>query len=379
MLIARAARSVAAATGRFARVAEQAALPPKAEATATAAAASHALDRVGSGDLLLHRSAAGSPPPAMAAIPPAMHAPNHRVDGWIGPGIPAKGKPKVEFVAQEKDLESDEALWALYERWCKAFNQKRDPDEMVRRFKKFKDMVLLVHSTNNANLPYKLAINKFADGKLMEKCRNPDGRDAELARKAGKSTVLIRPGDRFLRQVFADFKVVNGKLFVFYPKGSKVGKGLEELNVEYEVFAGRLFVDLPEDHELALTIVAHVLNGGARIFTWEAFAVCENYSPPEGFKEEDLYYLLEKVGTPSGADDLDCRSGWLEGPNKVYIPFLACGDLSGYDSDRSYPLPSTEGDTCAVCVGTFSEPTSMRRGSLQLLCAGRLDRVVEAV
>lgn len=36
----------------------------------------------------------------------------------------------------------------------------------------------------------------------------------------------------------------------------------------------------------------------------EAFAVCENYSPPEGFKEEDLYHLLEKVGTPSGADDL---------------------------------------------------------------------------
>lgn len=23
----------------------------------------------------------------------------------------------------------------------------------------------------------------------------------------------------------------------------------------------------------------------------------------------------------------------------MYIPFLACGDLSGYDSDRSYPLP----------------------------------------
>ncbi|EES07698.1 hypothetical protein BDA96_04G356900 [Sorghum bicolor] len=75
----------------------------------------------------------------------------------------------------------------------------------------------------------------------------------------------------------------------------------------------------------------------------EAFAVCENYSPPEGFKEEDLYHLLEKVGTPSGVDDLDCRSGWLEGPNKVYIPFLACGDLSGYDSDRSYPLPITDG------------------------------------
>lgn len=73
----------------------------------------------------------------------------------------------------------------------------------------------------------------------------------------------------------------------------------------------------------------------------EAFAVCENYSPPEGFNERDLYHLLEKVGSPSGDDgDLDCSSGWLEGPNKVYIPFLACGDLSGYDSDRSYPLPN---------------------------------------
>ena len=42
----------------------------------------------------------------------------------------------------------------------------------------------------------------------------------------------------------------------------------------------------------------------------------------------------------------DCSSGWLEGPNKVYIPFLACGDLSGYDSDRSYPLPQ-------VAEGTY--------------------------
>jgi tRNA (cytidine32/guanosine34-2'-O)-methyltransferase len=41
----------------------------------------------------------------------------------------------------------------------------------------------------------------------------------------------------------------------------------------------------------------------------------------------------------------DCVSGWLEGPNKVYIPFLACGDLTGYDSDRSYPLPKVDGGT----------------------------------
>ncbi|KAJ9541961.1 hypothetical protein OSB04_028467 [Centaurea solstitialis] len=68
------------------------------------------------------------------------------------------------------------------------------------------------------------------------------------------------------------------------------------------------------------------------------------YSPPEGFNEKDLHRLFEKVGSPSGTDDLDCSSGWLEGANKVYIPFMAYGDLSGYDSDRSYPLPkSTDG------------------------------------
>ena len=36
----------------------------------------------------------------------------------------------------------------------------------------------------------------------------------------------------------------------------------------------------------------------------EACAVCENYSPPEGFNERDLHRLLEKVGSPSGVDDL---------------------------------------------------------------------------
>lgn len=38
-------------------------------------------------------------------------------------------------------------------------------------------------------------------------------------------------------------------------------------------------------------------------FHAEAFAVCENYSPPEGFNPKDLHRLLEKVGSPWGGDD----------------------------------------------------------------------------
>uniref|UniRef100_A0A0D3FX27 Cathepsin propeptide inhibitor domain-containing protein n=1 Tax=Oryza barthii TaxID=65489 RepID=A0A0D3FX27_9ORYZ len=48
-----------------------------------------------------------------------------------------------------KDLESDQAVWALYERWCKSYNKKRDHAEMIRRFDIFKLKASLVHNWNN--------------------------------------------------------------------------------------------------------------------------------------------------------------------------------------------------------------------------------------
>ena len=37
----------------------------------------------------------------------------------------------------------------------------------------------------------------------------------------------------------------------------------------------------------------------------------------------------------------DVDFNMLEGPNRVIVPFLACGDLSGFDSDMTYPLEVT--------------------------------------
>ena len=45
-------------------------------------------------------------------------------------------------------MESDEAVWALYERWCKAFKKQRDHAEMARRFKIFKYYAQYVHDWN---------------------------------------------------------------------------------------------------------------------------------------------------------------------------------------------------------------------------------------
>lgn len=36
----------------------------------------------------------------------------------------------------------------------------------------------------------------------------------------------------------------------------------------------------------------------------------------------------------------------LMGPSALVVPFVACGDLSGYDADKSYPLDLREDQRC---------------------------------
>ncbi|KAL3115925.1 hypothetical protein niasHT_007225 [Heterodera trifolii] len=69
----------------------------------------------------------------------------------------------------------------------------------------------------------------------------------------------------------------------------------------------------------------------SRLSSCEAFIVCKNYSPPEGYKPTLVNPIL--------ASDYNECLAQLEGPmNAALVPFMACGDLSGFDSDRTYPL-----------------------------------------
>lgn len=61
----------------------------------------------------------------------------------------------------------------------------------------------------------------------------------------------------------------------------------------------------------------------------EAFVVCKDYSPPEGYKPHMLNPLL--THKPCDFDE-------LTGINRVIVPFVVCGDLSQPDSDTCYPL-----------------------------------------
>ncbi|KAL1828699.1 hypothetical protein DCAR_0207950 [Daucus carota subsp. sativus] len=66
----------------------------------------------------------------------------------------------VEF---SEDLESDESLWDLYERWRSHHTISRDLSEKQTRFNVFKSNVKHIHKVNKMDKPYKLQLNKFAD------------------------------------------------------------------------------------------------------------------------------------------------------------------------------------------------------------------------
>ncbi|RLN03064.1 hypothetical protein C2845_PM13G25520 [Panicum miliaceum] len=67
----------------------------------------------------------------------------------------------VDFGAE--DLASEEALWALYERWRGVHAVARDLGDKARRFNVFKENARLIHDFNQRDEPYKLRLNRFGD------------------------------------------------------------------------------------------------------------------------------------------------------------------------------------------------------------------------
>lgn len=65
----------------------------------------------------------------------------------------------------------------------------------------------------------------------------------------------------------------------------------------------------------------------------ESFVVCQNYSPPADYIPNMSNPLLDHKYTDWNQ---------LTGSNRIIVPFLACGDLSAYDSDTNYPLEVNE-------------------------------------
>ncbi|KAL6609456.1 hypothetical protein ACP70R_039425 [Stipagrostis hirtigluma subsp. patula] len=119
---------------------------------------------------LLHGEARSKPPSAGCLEAPPMTSPLAASEPIPAYPIPTqviyRDWPRLEV--EEKDVESDESLWALYERWCEHFNVEHDPHVMARRFKYFKISALAVHRANTSNVSCRLALNELSDGVLSE-------------------------------------------------------------------------------------------------------------------------------------------------------------------------------------------------------------------
>uniref|UniRef100_A0A0N5AW62 Putative tRNA (cytidine(32)/guanosine(34)-2'-O)-methyltransferase n=1 Tax=Syphacia muris TaxID=451379 RepID=A0A0N5AW62_9BILA len=62
----------------------------------------------------------------------------------------------------------------------------------------------------------------------------------------------------------------------------------------------------------------------------EAFVVCRKFHLPKGY--------VPTMINPMFTEDYDSTLNSMCGVNRVLVPFVACGDLSGWDSDRTYGL-----------------------------------------
>lgn len=88
----------------------------------------------------------------------------------------------------------------------------------------------------------------------------------------------------------------------------------------------------------------------SRTSSIESFVVCRLYRPPENYVPTMLNPLIDEM----------CEKYFqcLEAePNRSIIPFVACGDLNGYDPDKNYPLDLKRTGTAETSSYVYREPT----------------------
>lgn len=94
----------------------------------------------------------------------------------------------------------------------------------------------------------------------------------------------------------------------------------------------------------------------------ESFVVCRRFRLPDRFVPSMDKLLLDfpYTGIVDGNDDntaygSDITNNIL-GPLSLIVPFVACGDLYGYDADKSYPLQLPDEDKEYVYLEPIQPP-----------------------
>lgn len=154
----------------------------------------------------------------------------------------------------------------------------------------------------------------------QEIVRHFAGRPADLVVCDGAPDVTgLHDVDQYIQAQLL-LAALNITTHVLKPRGTFVAK----------IFRGKDVTLLYSQLRVFFSEVVCAKPRSSRNSSIEAFVVCQNYSPPEGYAPNMSNPLLDH------SYDVDFNQ--LDGPNRVVVPFLACGDLSAYDSDQTYPL-----------------------------------------
>eukprot|EP00164_Ancoracysta_twista_P003697 GFYU01004954.1.p1 GENE.GFYU01004954.1~~GFYU01004954.1.p1 ORF type:complete len:316 (+),score=67.38 GFYU01004954.1:69-950(+) len=116
------------------------------------------------------------------------------------------------------------------------------------------------------------------------------------------TTLLLNPGGSFVAKVFR-------------------GKDITLLYSQLNVFFENVTCSKPRS---------------SRNSSVESFVVCQGFRLPDGYTPSLINPLLDH--------SYDEQKNQMCGTSRIIVPFIACGDLSGYDADQTYPLEDGDGD-----------------------------------
>ena len=150
------------------------------------------------------------------------------------------------------------------------------------------------------------------------------------------TTQLLREGGTFVAKIFR-------------------GRGSPLLYAQLKVFFPDVYVAKPKS---------------SRNSSVEAFIVCRGFTLPSGFRRG----VLQQITTEDYDAALGVDSGASEA-ERLIVPFVACGDLSGYDADATYPLDLEGGASVLEAVQKPTTP-AYRAFVEEQRAAGERGRVV---
>ncbi|ELR25335.1 ribosomal RNA large subunit methyltransferase J, putative [Acanthamoeba castellanii str. Neff] len=92
-----------------------------------------------------------------------------------------------------------------------------------------------------------------------------------------------------------------------------------------KIFRGKDVTLLYEQLKVFFPSVTIAKPKSSRNSSIESFVLCQHYTPPQGYVPTIINPMLDYQYADSNE---------LVGPNRVIVPFIACGDLKGFDADK---------------------------------------------